>query len=340
MNGRAALNDPGLPEPSSEGAGCSPPSIGMLLNLLSAGAGGSILMALGEGPLRTKELVERVPHYAARTVYRYAERLVQLGLVEREQVPGVPSVVTYSLAPGAGTDLFTLLTSQARTWLVPQSSGHIAAQSWASLGMLADLWELGIVDELSRGGRSVTQLAKGSHELTFHQIARRTNRFLAAGLLEKQPGDGPSKLFTLTHKARQGLGLVAAVARWRHCHLDSDAEAGLSRAETATVLRATLPLAHMPGLEGMRFALCVEGPEDVVAETDGEVVGVAVGGDSTAVADPEAVPVAEAWARAQAGHWIDAVVDGRSDLVSMGGMPELVGTFLDRLHGGLWAAPR
>jgi DNA-binding HxlR family transcriptional regulator len=41
-----------------------------VLRLLSAGATGAILMALGEGPLRTKTLTEHVPGYTPRTIYR------------------------------------------------------------------------------------------------------------------------------------------------------------------------------------------------------------------------------------------------------------------------------
>lgn len=340
MESTAAVEESARLEPSLESAPpCPVPSIGELLRLLSAGAGGPILLALGPGPLRTMELVERVPHYAARTVYRYAERLVQLGLVERDERAGVPSVVTYSLAPGAGADLHMLLSSQARAWLASPPSGPTAAQAWASLGMLADLWELGIVAELSRGGRSVTELAQG-HDLTFHQISRRTNQFLAAGLLEKRTGSGTSKLFALTPMSRRGMGLVAAMGRWRHRHLDVDAEAGLSRGEMATVLRATLPLVYIPDHAGMSFALCVESAEDEAADADGEVLGVVVGSDGAAAPDPRAVPVAEAWGRGRVENWIDALVDGRRASLRAGGAGGVIEDFVDRLHRDLWDEPR
>ncbi|HEX8752146.1 MAG TPA: winged helix-turn-helix transcriptional regulator [Solirubrobacterales bacterium] len=339
MDSSAALRDSALSETAGS-AQCAPPTIGTLLRLLSAGAGGPILMALGSGPLRTKELVERVPHYAARTVYRYAERLVQLGLVEREERAEIPSVVIYNLAPGAGTDLHTLLSAQAASWLSAQPSGQIGAQAWASLGMLADLWELGIVEELSRGGRSVTQLAQGCRDLTFHQIARRTNQFLAADLLEKRPGAGSSKHFGLTRQARRGMGLIAAVGRWRHRHLGASGEAGLTRGEMATVLRATLPLVRLPAHAGLRFALCVEDAEDEVLEADGAVLGATVGRNGLVHPDPEAVVAAEAWARARVGDWLDALIDGGCGGVRAGGAGELVESFLDHLHGALWAAGR
>src|SRR5215475_2489322 len=72
-------------------------SIADVLRLLSAGATGAILMALGEGPLRTKNLTERVPGYAPRTIYRYAGKLAELDVIEREEEPGVPSKVVHTL---------------------------------------------------------------------------------------------------------------------------------------------------------------------------------------------------------------------------------------------------
>src|SRR5215213_11976278 len=77
-----------------------------VLRLLSAGATGAILMALGEGPLRTKELTERVPGYAPRTIYRYAGKLAELEVVEREEEPGVPSKVVHTLSDPCGTELY------------------------------------------------------------------------------------------------------------------------------------------------------------------------------------------------------------------------------------------
>src|SRR5690242_11597572 len=67
------------------------------LRLLSAGASGAILMALGPGPLRTKALTGRVRGYTPRTVYRYASKLTELGVIERQEEPGVPSKVVHSL---------------------------------------------------------------------------------------------------------------------------------------------------------------------------------------------------------------------------------------------------
>jgi len=75
-----------------------------MLRLLSAGASSAILLALGDGPLRTKELTERIAGYAPRSVYRYSFKLADLGLVDREEEQGVPSKVVHSLSDPEGRD--------------------------------------------------------------------------------------------------------------------------------------------------------------------------------------------------------------------------------------------
>ncbi|MGN6274586.1 MAG: winged helix-turn-helix transcriptional regulator [Solirubrobacterales bacterium] len=104
-----------------------------VLRLLSSGANGAILMALGDGPLRTRELTERVRGYAPRTVYRYTGKLVGAGLVERHEEPGVPSKVTHSLTRPSGQELHDLLEAYAEASLRRLPSGEICAYAWGSL---------------------------------------------------------------------------------------------------------------------------------------------------------------------------------------------------------------
>jgi len=97
-------------QPSQESGAClAGASTAEVLRLLSAGATGAILMALGEGPLRTKDLTERVPGYAPRTIYRYAGKLAELEVVEREEEPGVPSKVVHTLTDECSAELYELV---------------------------------------------------------------------------------------------------------------------------------------------------------------------------------------------------------------------------------------
>ena len=307
-----------------------------VLRLLSGGATGAILMALGEGPLRTKSLTERVLGYAPRTIYRYAGKLAELEVVEREEEPGVPSKVVHNLSDPCGTELYALVNRFADASLTRLPDGRIDAHAWASLGLLADLWEAGMVEELSDGGRSPTDLARGPHGLSYHQVNRRAGLFKAGGLLHEWQGTGRRRCYGLTDEARRKMGLVAGIARWRHHHVRSPDEEGMTAAEMATVLKAALPLVKAPEHRGKCLRLDVLG-EDDNAGSEGQIVWIEVEDDGTVRSCAEAHAEPAAWARGRVGDWITVLLDDGSEGVLIGGEERLVADSLAMLSEALWA---
>jgi len=240
-----------------EGACVAGASTADVLRLLSAGATGAILMALGEGPLRTKELTERVPGYAPRTIYRYAGKLAELEVVEREEEPGVPSKVVHTLTEECGAELYELVNRFADASMTRLPDGRIDAHAWAALGLLADLWETGMIEDLSCDPRSPTELARGPHGLSYHQVNRRAGLFKTAGLLGESQGPGRRRYYSLTEKTRGTMGLIVGIARWRHHHVVAEDEEGMTAEEMATALKTALPLAVVEGHSGKSMKLCV-----------------------------------------------------------------------------------
>jgi DNA-binding HxlR family transcriptional regulator len=307
-----------------------------VLRLLSAGATGAILMALGEGPLRTKTLTEQVPGYAPRTIYRYANKLAELEVVEREEEPGVPSKVTHTLSDPCGTELYELVNRFADASLTRLPDGRIDAHAWASLGLLADLWEAGMVEELACGGRSPTELAQGEHGLSYHQVNRRAGLFKAGGLLSEWQGSGRRRCYGLTENTRRKMGLVIGVARWRHHHVVSDEEEGMSATEMATALRTALPLVELPDHKGKRLQLNVLEEEDAPG-AEGEAVFAEVEGDGGVQSCVKAPMDASAWGRAKVAAWIPVLMDGKTEKVLVGGDERLVSDAFAGLYSALWA---
>jgi DNA-binding HxlR family transcriptional regulator len=305
-----------------------------VLRLLSAGATGAILMALGEGPLRTKNLTERVPGYAPRTIYRYAGKLAELEVVEREEEPGVPSKVVHTLADPCGAELYELVNRFADASLTRLPDGRIDAHAWASLGLLADLWEAGMVEDLSCEALSPTDLAQGRHGLSYHQVNRRAGLFKASGLVSESQGPGRRRLYGLTEKSRRKMGLIAGIARWRHHHVVADDEEGMTAAEMATVLRVALPLVKLPVHAGKCLRLSMRSEDD--AGSEGEEVWVEVEADGTvhSCASPPADPAG--WGRGSVGAWITAILDGDSRAVLVGGDEKPTSDALAGLHETLW----
>jgi DNA-binding HxlR family transcriptional regulator len=307
-----------------------------VLRLLSAGATGAILMALGKGPLRTKTLTEQVPGYAPRTIYRYANKLAELEVVEREEEPGVPSKVVHTLSDPCGTELYELVNRFADASLTRLPDGRIDAHAWASLGLLADLWDAGMVEELACEGRSPTELAQGEHGLSYHQVNRRAGLFKAGGLLTEWQGKGRRRCYGLTEKTRRKMGLVVGVARWRHHHVVDEGEEGMSAAEMATALRAALPLVKLPDHKGKCLRLAVRGEEDAPG-AEGEEVWAEVEPDGTIHGCASQPTAPTGWARGKINAWIPLVMDGKTDGVLVGGEEKLAVDCLEGLYEALWS---
>ncbi len=314
-------------------AGASTPDV---LRLLSAGATGAILMALGEGPLRTKGLTERVPGYAPRTIYRYAGKLAELEVVEREEEPGVPSKVVHMLTDPCGTELFGLVDRFADASMTRLPDGRIDAHAWATLGLLADLWEAGMVEELSCDPRSPTELAKGPHGLSYHQVNRRAGLFKTAGLLGEWAAPGRRRCYALTEKTRRTMGVIVRIARWRHNYVVGEDEEGMTAVEMATVLRTALPLLRLPEHAGKRLKLCVLS-EDEPPGSEGELVWVQVEEDGGLHACSAPSNEVDAWGRGKVESWASALLDGDVRKILVGEDDRLIGECLERLHEALWA---
>ncbi|HEU5253890.1 MAG TPA: winged helix-turn-helix transcriptional regulator [Solirubrobacterales bacterium] len=309
-----------------------------VLRLLAAGAAGAILMALGEGPLRTKTLTEQVPGYTPRTIYRYAGKLAELEVVEREEEPGVPSKVVHTLTDPCGTELYTLVDRFADASMTRLRDGRVDAHAWASLGLLADMWEAGMVEDLSCQARSPTDLARGRHGLSYHQVNRRAGLFKTAGLLEEWQGPGRRRCYGLTEMARRRMGLLASIARWRHRHVVAEDEEGMTAEEMATVLKVALPLVRLDEHCGKCLHLCVLSGDE--AGSAKESLWAAVKDDGTVESCAEEPAEPAAWGRGRVEDWIPVVMDGRSSGVLVGGDDGLVGDALTALFEALWEPQR
>jgi DNA-binding HxlR family transcriptional regulator len=307
-------------------------SIAEILRMLSSGATGAILMALGKGPLRTKGLTEQVPGYAPRTIYRYAGKLAELEVIEREEEPGVPSKVVHTLTDPCGADLYALVSRFADASLSRLPDGRIDAHTWASLGLLADMWEAGMVEDLSCEGRSPTDLARGRRELSYHQVNRRAGLFNTGGLLDEWQGPGRSRYYGLTEKTRRKMGLLAGIGRWRHHHVVAEDEEGMTEEEMATVLKVALPLVRLPEHRGK--CLLLEVGEDGAAGSEGERVWAEVKGDGSLHSCPEAPAEPNGCGRGKVADWMPVVLDGQ-----LGGIETLGdGKFAREASTGLFDA--
>ena len=309
-------------------------STGDVLRLLGTGAGGPILMALGPRPLRTKALTERVPSFAPRTIYRYAAKLGELGVVDRHEEGEVPTTVTYCLTRGAGRDLFHLLNDYLTADWLRGPEGQIGEGAWTRLSLLGDLWDSGWIEQLSREPRSPTDLAEATDGLTFHQANRRAHLICSRGLLNHHTGRGRGVRYSLAEPARRGMGLVTALGRWRQRHRYSEGETGLTATEMTTLVRASLPLVEVPGNGGSKIKLGAGGNESNGNGGSQTLVAQVTGSGKVQLGKDPEVPV-DAWILGTVNTWSRALLDGNRGRMRVGGDMKLVDAFLTGINEAL-----
>ena len=200
---------------------------------------------------------------------------------------------------------------------------------------LADLWEAGMVAELSCEPRSPTELARGPHGLSYHQVNRRAGLFHTAGLLAEQEGPGRRRNYELTSKTRRTMGLIVGIARWRHHHVAAEDEEGMTAEEMTTVLRTALPLTNLPEHAGKSLKLGVANEDDAPG-AEGEVVWAEVEPDGTVHSCAEAGDSPSGWARGKVKAWVSAILEGSSSGVLVGDDEKLVSDALAQLYEVLW----
>lgn len=329
-----------LRTPEEDEGRASQLTIAKILRLVGAGASGTILIVLGDGPLRTKQLTERIPGYAPRTIYRYAGKLTELGIIERHEEPGVPSKVIHQLTEPCGRELHDLVEAYADAALARLPDGEIGAHDWSSFALLADLWESGMVEELNLGPRSATELARGPHGLSFHQVSRRAGLFAKGGFIEEVGEGGRHRRYKLTEKARRGMALIAGLGRWRRRHVMPAGRSGLTAVEVAALMRTVLPLVVVPrhGEKSLELRILPVGENG--AREEAVWAEIAPDGAVLSAAGPQS-PVTAA-AHGKATSWVDSVLDGPHDRlgITVTGEEQLVRECLHQLHSTLWTNGR
>lgn len=294
-------------------------------------------MALGPRPLRTKALTERVPSVAPRTIYRYAAKLSELGLVDRQEEGEVPSTVTYCLSRGAGRDLFHLLDDCMTTDWLRGPERQIGEGAWTRLSLLGDLWGSGWIEQLSWEPRSPTDLAEATDGLTFHQANRRAHLVCSRGLLDHHTGRGRGVRYSLADPARHGMALVTALGRWRQRHRYAGEGLGLTAREMATAVRASVPLVEISEKCGSKIKLGVAGASNGNGDSGPlTIVAQVMGGGKIQLLKDSEAPV-DAWALGTVNTWSRALLDGNRGRMRVGGDLKLVDACLTRLHLALQA---
>jgi DNA-binding HxlR family transcriptional regulator len=295
----------------------------------------ALLRALDRGPKPQAELRQLTGWPAQTTLRAQLKRLTAIGALERRRRNQFPGTVIYELTP-PGRELLGILDVLQR-WLSqapggPLYLGHGAAK--AAINALAEGWSSGMLQVLASGPASLTQLDSLIAALSYPSLERRLAAMRLAGLTEVSSVDGRGTPHAVTEWMRRGVAHLLLVGRWESRQRVARGMA-LAPHELKAVFLLALPLLRLPVEHDGACRLTVEAP------VEKELVSVAarVAGGTVSPCDPS-MERPGAWILGKPAGWLDAIVDGDTAYLELGGDGALGRALLEGLYSALLSPGR
>jgi DNA-binding HxlR family transcriptional regulator len=313
---------------------------GTVLSLITAPLSVPILRAHVDGPLRLPDLRERIGGAAQTTLRGQVGNLRGIGALERQVCGGMPYTVENQLtAVGRGV---LAVAEVVEAWLARAPQGSIPLGSESAKGALRALiggWGSTVLRALAARPLSLTELSSVINDHSYPALERRLSAMRAARQLEPRPsGDRGSKPYGVTEWTRQAVAPIAAASRCECKYLARSADP-FTRLDIEAVFLLAVPLADLDVTLSGSCLLAVdtglaasgELPADRLAGVHVEVEqGVIVACISRLERDPST------WALGSSSGWVEAILDGRTDRLRLGGnQVRLVDELIEKLHRAL-----
>jgi DNA-binding HxlR family transcriptional regulator len=324
-------DSPSLPAPVRVG--------GTVLSLIATPLSVPILRAHLDGPLRLPELRERIGGAAQTTLRGQVGNLRGIGALERQVRSGMPYTVENEL-----TDLGRGVLAVAETveaWLRRAPQGPIPLGSESAKGAIRALvggWASAMLRALAARPLSLTELSSVINDHSYPALERRLSAMRAARQLELRPNGGRgAKPYGVTEWTRQAVAPLVAAGRCECMHL-AGATVPLARIDIEAAFLLAVPLADLEVTQSGACLLAVDTGRAKSSESIDRLAGVHVEVDSGAItvctsrfeSDPAT------WALGSVSAWVDAILEGRSSRLRIGGeQTKLVDDLIRRLHASL-----
>lgn len=314
----------------------------MVLSLIAAPLSVPILQAHIDGPLRLPTLRERIGGAAQTTLRGQVGNLRGIGALERHVRGGMPYTVENELtAVGRGV---LAVAAVVEAWLARAPQGSIILGSEPAKGALRALiggWGSTMLRALAARPLSLTELSSVIKDHSYPALERRLSAMRAARQLEPYPGgDRGAKPYGVTEWTRQAVAPIAAAGRCE-CKYLAGSASPFTRLDIEAAFLLAVPLVDLDVTHSGSCLLAVDTgasasgkpPADRLAGVNVEVEQGAIKAcHSRLESDPST------WALGSTGVWIDAILDGRTDRLRIGGdQAKLVDELIGRLHLALIA---
>lgn len=324
-------DSPSLPAPVRAG--------GTVLSLIATPLSVPILRAHLEGPLRLPDLRERIGGAAQTTLRGQVGNLRGIGALERQVRSGMPYTVENELtAVGRGV---LAVAEIVEAWLLRAPQGPITLGSESAKGAIRALvggWGSTMLRALAARPLSLTELSSVISDHSYPALERRLSAMRAARQLELRPNGGrAAKPYGVTEWTRQAVAPLIAAGRCECRHLAGTTDP-LARIDIEAGFLLSVPLV---GLEVTRSGSCllaVDTGSAGSAETIDRLAGVhvEVASGEIAACKSRFGPAPGTWALGSVSAWVEAILEGRSSRLRVGGdQVKLAEDLIRGLHASL-----
>ncbi|HEY5815836.1 MAG TPA: winged helix-turn-helix transcriptional regulator [Solirubrobacterales bacterium] len=293
-----------------------------------------ILRALAEGPKQQVELRQQTGLPAQTTLRAQLKRLEEIGAIEKQRRNRFPGVLEYELG-SPGRDLLFVADTLDR-WLARAPDGPLplgGSPAKAAIKSLAESWSTAMLRALATGPLSLTELDRVIVSLSYPSLERRLAAMRLAGHVEACPSNGRGTPYALTDWTRQGIGPLAAAARWERRHMPEHT-APIGRVDVEAAFLLSVPLLSPENAVSGSCRMAAEIPAGKERRLAGVVVSVKRGEIESCTSRLQGSP--DAWALGSVTAWLEAVIEADTDRIEPGGDTRLARVLLDSLHRELF----
>lgn len=296
----------------------------------------SILRALAAGPMQQTEIRQATASPAQTTLRAQLKKLSTVGAIAKRRRNRFPGVLEYELTV-AGQELL-FVSDVLEEWLQRTAARPLALEgnaAKAATKALTEGWTSTITRVLAAGPASLTQLDSLIGAYSYPSLERRLSAMRLAGLVEAHDGRSKGRPHAATTWLRLGIAPLLAGARWERRHLPQ---------ATVPIARLDVEAAFMLAAPLMRLSREVSGVCRIAAEiTDDRrrrLAGITLAIESGQIASctTQVDSSVDSSALASPTAWFEALVDGDSAQLELGGNGSIARAILDGLHRSLFAA--
>lgn len=315
---------------------------GTVLSLIAAPLSVPILRAHLDGPLRLPELRERIGGAAQTTLRGQVGNLRGIGALERQVRSGMPYTVENELTDVGRGVLAVAETVEA--WLRRAPQGPIPLGSESAKGAIRALvggWDSTMLRALAVRPLSLTELSSLISDHSYPALERRLSAMRAARQLELRPSGGRgAKPYGVTEWTRQAVAPLVEAGRCECTHL-AGAAVPLARIDIEAAFLLAVPLVDLEVTRSGSCLLAVDTGRARSTESTDRLAGVHIevelGAITACKSRLESDPAT--WALGSVSAWVDAILEGRSSRLRVGGeQARLAEDLIQRLHAALSAS--